>query len=207
MTWEIWGVFAAVALAVSVTPGPAVLFVTSQSAWRGRRAGLAAALGIESSNVVYWTLSALGLAAAIMASQALFMALKWAGALYLAWLGIQAIAGSFKAAGAPAPPARLARFAYRDGLIVGLSNPKAMMFFVALLPQFIDPARPALPQIVLLALTGLAIDFTALSGYAFAAGVLRRTLSGSGVKRWFDRAVGGAFLSLAAVAALYRRAV
>lgn len=134
------------------------------------------------------------------------MALKWAGVLYLAWLGFQAIAGTFKPAHSPAPSERLARFAYRDGLIVGLSNPKAMLFFVALLPQFIDPSKPAFAQILILALTGLAIDFTTLSGYAFAAGAFRRALAGMRVKRWFDRTVGGAFLSLAAIAALYRRA-
>lgn len=207
MTWEIWSVYAALCLAVSLTPGPAVLFVTSQSAWRGRAAGFAAVLGIESANIAYWTLTALGLAAVIAASQTLFMILKWAGALYLAWLGIQAIAKSFKPADITAPDARLAaRHAYRDALIVGLSNPKAMLFFVALMPQFVNPAEPALAQIGVLAATGVAIDATVNSGYALAAGALRRAFSGSGVKRWLDRAIGGVFLSLAAVAALYRRA-
>jgi threonine/homoserine/homoserine lactone efflux protein len=207
MSWETWGVYLAAYAVVCLTPGPAVVFVTSQSAWRGRRAGLAAALGIETSNLAFWMLTLLGLAAVATASHTVFLALKWAGAAYLAWLGVQAIRGSFKAEPEVAAPPPAAGAAWRDGFVVGMSNPKALMFFVALAPQFIDPSRAAAPQIAVMAATGMLVDFSINSGYALAAGTLRRALSGTGVKRWFDRAVGGLFLSLAAVAALYRRAI
>lgn len=207
MNWHTWSIYVVTYLVVCITPGPAVLFITSQSAWRGRAAGVRAALGIETANVAFWILTALGLAAAIAASQTVFSILKWAGAGYLAWLGIRAIAGSFKReiaeASAPKPAAGRA---YRDGLIVGLSNPKAMLFFVALLPQFVTPSANALPQILTLAITSIIVDFSSNAAYALAAGSLRRLLARGNIKRWFDRGIGGVFLSLAAVAALYRRA-
>ena len=206
MTWETWTLYAAAYLVVSLTPGPAVLFVTSQSAWRGRRAGLAAALGIESANVVFWILTALGLATLITASHAVFLTVKWIGVLYLAWLGYQAIAGSFKARDLVEKPERAVSNAFRDAFVVGMSNPKALLFFVALVPQFVDPTQAALPQVTILALSGLCIDFSIIAGYALAAGSFRRMLENSAVKRWYDRGVGGLFIGLAALAALYRRA-
>jgi threonine/homoserine/homoserine lactone efflux protein len=207
MTWETWGLYAAVLVVVCVTPGPSVFFVVTQASWRGPRAGVAAVLGIETANLIYWTLSAFGLAAAISASQALFFALKWAGALYLAWLGLQAIAGSFRPAPAAADAPRVAKRAFRDGLVVGLSNPKAMLFFVTLLPQFIDPTRTALPQVAALTATGVVVEMTTNSGYALGAGALRKALARSPVRRWFDRTIGAVFLALAGAAAFLRRAV
>jgi homoserine/homoserine lactone efflux protein len=206
MSSEVWAIYFVAYALICVTPGPAVLFITSQSAWRGPAAGVMAALGIETANTIFWALSALGLAAAIAASQALFMIIKWAGAAYLAWLGVAAIAGTFKREVAAAPQIRAARHAFRDGLVVGLSNPKAMLFFVALLPQFIDPTRVVFSQTLLLAVTSLMISFAVNAGYAFAAGALRRVFSRGSVKRWFDRCIGGIFLWLAAAAAFYRRA-
>jgi homoserine/homoserine lactone efflux protein len=206
MTWAVWSVYVFAYALVCLTPGPAVLFVTSQSAWRGRSAGVRAAAGIASANIVFWILSALGLAAAIAASQAAFMALKWGGAVYLAWLGVRAIAGSFGPADASPLETSVNLHPYRDGLFVGLSNPKGMLFFVALLPQFIDPAKPALAQILILAATSVLVDFPINAGYALAAGRLRGLLNHGGAKRWLERGVGGAFLSLAAATALYRRA-
>jgi threonine/homoserine/homoserine lactone efflux protein len=203
--WETWGVYVAVVTAICVTPGPAVLFVITQASWRGPRAGVAGVLGIETANLVFWTLSAFGLAAMIAASHTAFVALKWAGALYLAWLGIQAIRGSFKP-DSPVEPARVAANAFRDGLVVGLSNPKSLLFFLALLPQFVDPSRPALPQIAILAVTGSGIDLTTNTIYALLAGAFRRALAQSRARRWFDRGIGAVFLALAGAAAVLRRA-
>lgn len=205
MSWETWSVYAVVLIVVCVTPGPNVLFVVTQATWRGPRAGFAAVLGAETANLIYWALSAFGLAAAIAASQTLFLALKWAGALYLAWLGIQAIIGSFKPAPEATDAPRVARAAYRDGLIVGLSNPKSMLFFVMLLPQFIDPTRPAAPQIAVLTATGIVAEIVINAAYALFAGALRNAFARSGVRRWFDRTVGVLFLTLAGATAFLKR--
>lgn len=194
-------------IAISVAPGPNVLFVMTQSAWRGRRAGFFAAAGIETANSLYVLCSAIGLAGLIAASGAAFEIIKWAGAAYLAWLGFQAIRHSFDA-GDPAPlsTGEASVKAYRDGLVIGLGNPKTILFFLALFPQFIDPARPVWTQSLVLGFLGIGIDLIVQVLYATTGGLLANALSRKAVKRWFERCIGGAFLGLAVAAALVRRA-
>ncbi len=205
MSLETWAMFVAVETLLCLTPGPATLFVASQAGWRGWRAGLAAGAGIVAANSFYFVLSALGLIAVIAASHIVFLTLKWIGAAYLAWLGAKAIWGSFqrraprRVAGPPVANS------FRDGALVQLANPKAMLFFAALLPQFIDPAQGAVAQVVILGLTSQVIEAVVLTGYALAAGGLRLLLARETVARWFERGVGTVFLSLAAVTAFYRR--
>ena len=195
-------------IAIAVAPGPNVLFVMTQSAWRGPRAGFHAAAGIETANSVYVLFSAIGLAGLIAASGAAFEFIKWAGAAYLAWLGLQAIRSSFIDCETPVLPAGDASSrAYRDGLMVGLGNPKTILFFLALLPQFIDPARPVWSQSLALGAIAVSIDLVVQVFYALAGGMLSKALSHKPVKRWFERGVGGAFIGLAVAAALVRRAV
>ena len=192
-----------------LTPGPAVLFVISQAAWRGPQAGIAAAGGIAVGNLAYYILSALGLVALIAASHAVFVALKWIGAAYLVWLGFAAIAASFKSAGPAAPaevPRRPASHSFRDAVIVQLANPKAMMFFVALLPQFIDPERDVTLQLAVLGATTTVTELAVLGGYTVLASAGRKAVAGEAASRWLKRGVGGVFLALGATAALYRRA-
>lgn len=194
-------------IAISVAPGPNVLFVMTQSAWRGRRAGFFAAAGIETANSLYVLCSAIGLAGLIAASGAAFEIIKWAGAAYLAWLGFQAIRHSFDA-GDPAPLSTgdASVKAYRDGLVIGLGNPKTILFFLALFPQFIDPAKPVWTQSLVLGFLGIGIDLIVQVLYATTGGLLSNALSRKAVKRWFERCIGGAFLGLAVAAALVRRA-
>lgn len=201
------GVYIALVLAISLVPGPNVLFVMTQSAWRGPRAGLFAATGVESANLLYVFCSAAGLASLIAASGAMFELIKWAGALYLAWLGVQAIRSSFAPAGAEAISLGDASAkAWRDGVMVGLGNPKTILFFLALLPQFIDPSKPIWLQSLVLGVLGVTIDLMIQLVYIAAGGLLSRILSRSAVKRWFERCIGGAFIALAIAAALVRRA-
>ena len=207
MTWATWSAYIVTYTLVCLTPGPAVVFVTSQSAWHGRSEGVKAAAGIATANVVFWILSALGLAAAIAASDIIFMLLRWGGAAYLAWLGVRAIAGSFGQGEQDVRETRGVMHPYREGVLAGLSNPKAILFFVALLPQFIEPAAPTLPQILVLGATSALIDFPINAGYALAVGRLRGLLTRRSSTRWVERGVGGAFLSLAAAAVFYRRPI
>ncbi|RYG29335.1 MAG: LysE family translocator [Burkholderiales bacterium] len=195
-------------IAIAVVPGPNVLFVMTQSAWRGPRAGFHAAAGIETANTIYVLFSAIGLAGLIAASGTAFEIIKWVGAAYLAWLGFQAIRSSFQNREmAPLPTGEASSRAYRDGLMVGLGNPKTILFFLALLPQFIDPARPVWSQSLALGAIAVSIDLVVQVLYALAGGMLSKALSHKTVKRWFERGVGGAFIGLAAAAALVRRAV
>jgi len=191
---------------IAIAPGPNVLFVMTQSAWRGRRAGFYAASGIETANSLYVILSAVGLASLIAASGTAFEIIKWAGAAYLAWLGFQAVRSSFNTKDAPPLATGEASVrAWRDGMMIGLGNPKTILFFLALFPQFIDPAKPVWIQSLFLGAIAIVIDLGAQAIYAFAGGMMSKALSRKSVKRWFERGIGGAFMGLAIFAATIRR--
>jgi threonine/homoserine/homoserine lactone efflux protein len=194
-------------LAIAIAPGPNVLFVMTQSAWRGPRAGLCAATGIETANSLYVLCSAVGLAGLIAASGTAFEIIKWVGAAYLVWLALQAFRSSFSKADAPIlSGGEASARAFRDGVVVALGNPKTILFFLALFPQFIDPAKPIWTQSLALGFLGIAIDFAVQIAYIVAGGILSRALSHKAAKRWFERGIGGAFMGLAVAAALVRRA-
>jgi threonine/homoserine/homoserine lactone efflux protein len=145
MSFEAWLAFCVIEAVLCFTPGPAVLLVVSVALGRGLRASLGASLGILTANALYFTLSATGVAAALVASRELFLVLKWVGAGYLVWLGLRmALLRGSREVGAP--PVILARSFFR-GFVVQGANPKAVVFFVALLPQFIDPAAPTVPSL------------------------------------------------------------
>ena len=199
--------FVGLVLAIAIAPGPNVLFVMTQSAWRGPKAGLLAAAGVETANSVYVLCSAAGLASLIAATGAAFEIIKWAGAAYLVWLGFQAIRSSFNTA----TPSSLTLVeasarAYRDGLMIGAGNPKTILFFLALFPQFIDPTHTIWMQSLILGAITVILDFVIQCLYIAIGGMLSRALSRGPVKRWFERGVGGAFMGLAAAAALVHRA-
>lgn len=193
-------------VAISVAPGPNVLFVMTQSAWRGPRAGMFAAAGIETANSLYVLFSAIGLAGLIAASGAAFEIIKWVGAAYLAWLGFQAIRSSFSTREAsPLAPGQASAKAFRDGMMVGLGNPKTILFFLALFPQFITTAKPVWSQSLFLGALAIGIDLVVQALYALAGGMLSKALSRKAVKRWFARGIGSAFMALAVIAAMVRR--
>jgi threonine/homoserine/homoserine lactone efflux protein len=135
-------VFAATALVLLVIPGPAVLYITARSAAQGRRAGLVSLLGIHTGTIVHVVAAAVGLSALLVASATAFSVVKLAGAAYLIFLGVRTIAGRGNGAsrGAQAEPRGLRRL-YVDGVVVNVLNPKTALFFLAFLPQFVDPDR------------------------------------------------------------------
>lgn len=208
MSPETFTAFVTLTTLVSFMPGPSVIFVMSQAAWRGPRAGVGAGLGIQLANAIYFALSGFGLAGLIAASGTAFTAIKLVGAAYLAWLGVTAFIQSFRkqeAAPTTASAEKASRSGFRDGLFVGLGNPKSILYFVALLPQFLDPKQPLWGQIGILGAVAIGIDFTADVVYAFLGGAVSRALNRPKVKRWYERGVGGLFVGLSAVTALYRR--
>ena len=144
MSWQVWGFFALTETALCFLPGPAVLFVLSQALSRGARLTVWSILGIIAANTVYFVLSATGIGAILIASYDVFFAIKWVGAAYLVWLGIAAFFGKSTILSiSPAAPsqARAGRM-FANGFILQMSNPKALLFFTALLPQFINPHAP-----------------------------------------------------------------
>jgi homoserine/homoserine lactone efflux protein len=172
MSTHIWMLFAVTETLLCLTPGPAVLFVISHGLTRGGTASLWANLGILSGNTFYFLLSALGLGAMLLASHDLFSIVRYAGAAYLTFLGIQTIRGAGIAmdATAAAEQAHSGWRTWARGFALQVANPKALIFFVALLPQFIDARMPIAPQVAILATTSVLIEFVVLGGYGYLAG-------------------------------------
>jgi len=172
MTWSAWGLFAATESILCLTPGPAVLFVIAHGLARGGRSSLWANAGILSANALYFALSALGLGAVILTSNTVFTVIKYAGSGYLLYLGIQTFRGAGLAFRTEAAVDKMTSGvgALARGFATQTANPKALLFFVALLPQFVSPAAPILPQIVILGTTSVAIEFCVLATYGYLAG-------------------------------------
>jgi threonine/homoserine/homoserine lactone efflux protein len=182
-------VFAAAALALAVVPGPAVLYIVARSVDQGRFAGLVSALGIGVGSLVHVTAATIGLSSLLASSATAFTVVKYAGAAYLILLGIHRLLTRQEVAEVAATPPRALRKIFRDGVIVNVLNPKTALFFLAFLPQFVDPVQGAASlQILVL---GLVFTIIALSsdslwavGAGTAGGLLRRSRWYLGVKRW-----------------------
>jgi threonine/homoserine/homoserine lactone efflux protein len=164
--------FAITEALLCLSPGPAVLFVISHGLSRGGRASLSANAGILAGNALYFALSALGLGAILLASHRFFTGIRYGGAVYLVYLGARTIRGH----GLAIHPAGRGRDdaggwrALARGFALQAANPKALVFFVALLPQFIDASRAVVPQVAILGVTSVVIEFVVLAGYGYLAG-------------------------------------
>lgn len=210
--------FLLASLVLAVTPGPAVVFIVSRSLLQGRRVGLASVGGIALGNLGNMLGASIGLAALFAASSVAFTLVKYAGALYLVYMGVQTIRSTAPVASAvvsadaqaaasrtsSASTASLAhapdvRRVFRDAVIVALFNPKTALFFAAFLPQFMRADAPALPQSLALGALFIAIAACTDSAYAVAAGTVGPVLARGGGRRaqvagrW---AAGGAFIGL-----------
>ncbi|MBM3220386.1 MAG: LysE family translocator [Candidatus Rokubacteria bacterium] len=172
MTLETWALFAITEAALCFTPGPAVLLVLSQGLTRGTGPSVYANLGILTGNAVYFALSATGLGAVLLASYELFSAIRWIGAAYLVWLGVTAFFGRSRVLTVDAAAPTSAARTFVNGVVLQVANPKALVFFVALLPPFIDPRGAVLPQVAILGVTSVIIEFVVLLAYGALAGRL-----------------------------------
>ena len=168
----------------------------------GKIRSIATGLGSVSAALILMMASAAGLGAVISASDYGFTLLKWCGAAYLVFLGIKLLLT--KSHAAPIEVSQLKgkgtpKQLYKQAFLVGISNPKDLLFFAALFPQFIDISAPQVPQLTLLALTWAVVDFGFVMIYASMANVLAPTLRASNKLHWFDRTSGGVFLTLAVI--------
>ena len=194
--WPLLSAFLVASFVLAVTPGPGVFYVVTRSVLQGRRSGLASVLGVAVGNLGNAIGASIGLAALFAVSAMAFSVVKYAGALYIVYLGIQAlqspgIAGTI---GTPAPAA-LGRI-FRDGFVVALLNPKTAVFFAAFLPQFMSAGAPMFQSVALGALFVLMAAVTD-TGYALAAGAAAPMLSRARRVRAAGRYVtGGAFIGL-----------
>src|SRR5215212_9450231 len=154
----LWGLFVVASVVLLRTPGPAVLYIIARSVEQGRTAGLVSVLGIHLGTIVHITAAAVGLSALVVSSALAFAVVKYVGAAYLIWIGIRALTAEDHDPEAPVVPAEPLHRVFRDGFVVNLFNPKTAIFFLAFLPQFVDPARGAVHwQILILGLTFMGL--------------------------------------------------
>jgi threonine/homoserine/homoserine lactone efflux protein len=201
----LWGLFVVASVALLLTPGPAVLYIIARSVEQGRAAGLVSVLGIHLGTIVHIIAAAVGLSALIVSSALAFAIVKYVGAAYLIWIGIRALTADDPEA--PVEPAEPLHRVFRDGFVVNLFNPKTAIFFLAFLPQFVDPARGALHgQILVLGLTFMSLGIMSDGLFALVAGAagdfLRLNRRFARFQRWFT---GTSFIGLGVTAALASR--
>ncbi|HYJ70162.1 MAG TPA: LysE family translocator [Nocardioidaceae bacterium] len=201
MNSDLFAAFLLAALVIQLTPGPGMLFIIAQGMTGGSRAGRAAACGAAAGMLVHTSAVALGLAAVLRTAPTALDLLRLGGAVYLVWLALRSLRSSDLAPDAPGDPT-LDRFGavFLRGLINNLANPKVVLFYVAFLPQFVDPSLGRLPlQLFVLGLTmlalGLVIDFAIGGGAGHVGLFLRRHRA---VNRWLNRLAGTAYGALAA---------
>jgi threonine/homoserine/homoserine lactone efflux protein len=199
------GLFAAAGTLLLLTPGPAVLYVVARSVEQGRIAGLTSVFGITTGTLVHVLASTLGLSALLASSAFAFALVKYAGAAYLIYMGVRRILTRAEAAAEPCKlPGRSLGRLYRDGFIVNLLNPKTALFFLAFLPQFVDPARGSVPiQIAFLGLLFTLMGMTSDALYAIVAGTAAQWVKRqSRYLDWERFVTGSVFIGLGLAAGL-----
>lgn len=189
MDIKIYAVFLVTTVMLILVPGPAAITVATQGAAYGPKRAVRGVLGVAGADVTYFALSATGIASLILASNLLFSAIKWCGVAYLVYLGLGALfgrAGTIRINAAPAQ-GRTPKLFYQ-GLAVQFANPKALLYFSALLPQFIDPTKPVLLQVFIMGASCLFADLLVYSVYSRIGSALAR----QNQKKWLLNAVNKA---------------
>lgn len=187
----------------AITPGPANLFSIATGVRAGPRAALLGVAGMNTATLVWIGAAALGLGALVHAYPEAFRAIAIIGALYVAWLGLKSLWSAWKGtAQRKAVSGAGENTAFRDGFAVQFANPKVVVFFTAVLPPFVDPSRPAVPQLMLLGAAVIVCDVIAMAGYGLAGGALAKTLTEPRAQRGFAAIVGALLLIAAAMIAL-----
>ena len=180
-------------LVLMSTPGPSHLLMLSNSATHTFKRATMTAFGDLSANTLQIIAAGAGLAAALLTSQTLFSVIKWMGVAYLFWLGLRLILNAGRNTSQQAAQKESLKKLYLQGFLTSAANPKAVVFFAALFPQFIDPAFPVWPQIATLGALYILIDGTFLMTYGVLADSIAKRFA-SGSKTWLDRMSGGALI-------------
>lgn len=209
MSLQAWWIFVLMTFVVSATPGPNMLLVMSHGARFGLRSAVMTMAGCMTALMCMMSISAAGLGALLHTFPAVFDALRYLGAAYLAYLGYKLWrAGVTNPSGETADghdePGRSDGSCYRQGLAVAASNPKAIVFAAAFFPQFIQPDLPAMPQFVILLMTFTVIEVSWYLIYALSGHKLSQYLQQAHVLKNFNRITGGVFVGFAALMAASR---
>jgi threonine/homoserine/homoserine lactone efflux protein len=196
---RLFTLFLVAALALLITPGPAVIYIVTRSIDQGRSAGFVSAFGVFVGTLCHVAAAALGLSALLMSSALAFQSVKYLGAAYLIYLGIRKLTsrGGAEQNGGPVPRQKLSAV-FRQGVIVNVFNPKTALFFLAFLPQFVNVHKGSVAlQILTLGTIFACMGFTTDSSWALLAGTMatkmKRNLAFSRLQNYFS---GGVYLSL-----------
>lgn len=207
MPFDHWIAFVAASAVLLAIPGPTITLVVSYALGQGRRSATATVAGVALGDFTAMTASMLGLGAVLATSALLFTILKWVGAAYLVYLGVKLWRAPV--ADDPGAPRELetgGRRMFLHAYAVTALNPKSIVFFVAFLPQFLDPSAPALPQIVIFEATFLVLATLNAMSYALLASAAQRTIRRPSVQRAVNRVGGGFLIGAGVLTAAWRRA-
>jgi homoserine/homoserine lactone efflux protein len=197
MTFEAWLLFAITETLLCISPGPAVMMIIATGLKRGAGMSIFSNLGILAGNIIYFILSATGLGAMLFASYDIFFAVKWIGAAYLVYLGVMAWLEKDSVMVLPVQeqkPTGGGRL-FLNALVLQLANPKTLLFFVALLPQFIDPTKSVAWQIFIMGITSVVMEFFVLLTYGSLAAKTSEFARQPRYARIINRLCGGLLIS------------
>lgn len=205
MSWNLWLAFLVATIVIAVSPGPGAVLSMSTGLRYGFGAALRSIVGLEVALLLQLGVVALGLGAVLATSEAAFLAVKLAGAVYLIWLGVQKWRAAPEPIGEGEVRAHSRRQLYAQGVLVNLTNPKAIVFMAALVPQFIVPTAPQWPQFLIIGATMVGVDMAVMSCYALLATRFRPLLRKPALLRLQNRVFGGLFVGAGALLAASSR--
>ena len=204
MSLTVWLGFLVAAILIAVTPGPGMAASVSTGLRHGYRSALTLILGLQTAFAIHLAIVAVGFGTLLATSETAFNLVKFCGAAYLVWLGVQKWRERPAAIDLRVEPGGR-RGLFLQGLLVNLSNPKAIVFIAALVPQFVDPAAAQAPQYLLIALTLCLVDILTMSACALAASRLGRWLHDPHAMQLQNRLFGGVFVAAGTALALSAR--
>ena len=206
MALSAWLTYLLATFVLSLTPGPGVFSSISSGMHHGFRKGAWNGVGMQAANAILVVVVSLGLGALLLASEALFTAVKWLGVAYLVYLGIVTWRAPVKTFEEDTGDRdATSREIFMRGFWVNATNPKGIIFFAAILPQFIDVARPQVAQYAILAATTFAVDVAVMASYTALAARVLKVMRDPGRIRWVNRGIGGAFVACGVALASFRR--
>lgn len=207
MSATTWLAYFIATIVLSVTPGPGVFSSISSGLRHGFRLGLWNGVGMQAANSILVAIVAVGLGTLLLTSETLFSTVKWIGVVYLVYLGIATWRSRPRGFEEDASDdAHTAWEVFRRGFLVNITNPKGIIFFAAILPQFIDVHRPQAMQYAIFAATTFAVDVVVMMGYTALAARVFRVMKEPSHLRWVNRTLGGAFVTAGIALAGFRRA-
>lgn len=203
ISWPLFSAFLIASLVLAITPGPGVVYIVTRSLVQGRLSGLASVAGVALGNLGNALAASVGLASLFAVSSTAFTVVKYAGAVYLVYLGVRMLRESRKQISSPTPQAASLGHIFREGFVVALFNPKTTVFFAAFLPQFLNPAVPPMFQTMLLGALFVTIAAVTDSIYALTASTLAPKLARARSVRLVSRCLAsGTFIGLGIYTAL-----